>query len=138
MIVERSAGVIVYREDLFGSRAYLLLDYGRHWDFSKGHVETGESDRAAALRELREEAGIDSVILRDRFAREVTYVFRDRRRIIRKTVVFFLGQTTQELVRLSEEHAGFCWLEFDAALRRLTYASARDLLRCADEFLARS
>jgi 8-oxo-dGTP pyrophosphatase MutT (NUDIX family) len=138
MIVERSAGVIVYREDLFGSRAYLLLDYGRHWDFSKGHVETGESDRAAALRELREETGLDAVILRDGFAREISYVFRERRRVIRKTVVFFLGQTTDEHVTLSDEHAAFCWLELDEAIRRVTYASARDLLRCADEFLSRS
>ena len=28
-INQRSAGIIVFREDLFGSREYLLLDYGR-------------------------------------------------------------------------------------------------------------
>ena len=58
---ERSAGFIVYRLDDDGSRKYLLLDYGRHWDFPKGHLEKGEDDLAAAMRELTEETGIGDI-----------------------------------------------------------------------------
>jgi 8-oxo-dGTP pyrophosphatase MutT (NUDIX family) len=34
---------------------------GERWTFPKGHVESDESDREAAARELREEAGVDGI-----------------------------------------------------------------------------
>ena len=133
---ERSAGVIVYREDLFGAREYLLLDYGRHWDFPKGHVEENESDRAAANRELLEETGIHHAGFREEFCREIVYFFRARNRVVRKTVVFFVAHVESGRVRMSREHKGFVWLTFDDAINRLTYASTRDVLKFADVFLA--
>jgi len=32
---------------------------GLHWLFPKGHVEAGETAKQAAVREIREEAGVD-------------------------------------------------------------------------------
>src|SRR4051812_47977640 len=72
---------------------YLLLDYGRHWDFAKGHVHPGEDDLAAARRELAEETGITDARAVPGFEHEIVYFFRDRRKgLIRKTVVFFLAE----------------------------------------------
>ena len=134
---ERSAGVVVYRvAPATGVRHYLLLDYGRHWDFPKGHLEPGEDDAAAALREFREETGITAVTLAPHFKHEVSYYFRDRKgRLTRKTVAFFLGQTASDEVSLSHEHVGYAFLPIDAALARVTYANARGLLRLAAEEL---
>jgi bis(5'-nucleosidyl)-tetraphosphatase len=139
---ERSAGFVLFRvHPESGLREYLLLDYGRHWDFPKGHLEKGENDLAAALRELREETGIgDPQVIRD-FRHEITYFFRDRKRgLIRKTVAFFLGQTTasdREII-LSSEHEGFTFVPFEVAVRQTTYANARQVLRLAEEKLAGS
>src|SRR5579872_938662 len=92
---ERSAGFVIYRITPGGSREYLLLDYGRHWDFPKGHVEKGEDDLTAALRELREETGIVDPEVVPGFHHEVTYFFKDRKKgLVRKVVVFFLGRTS--------------------------------------------
>jgi len=67
---ERSAGFVVFTEREDGKRLYLLLHYpSGHWDFPKGHVEEGESEIRAALRELREETGLTDV--------EVVFGFRD-------------------------------------------------------------
>jgi 8-oxo-dGTP pyrophosphatase MutT (NUDIX family) len=56
----RSAGVAVVRETPDGARFLLLRAY-RNWDFPKGLVETGEEPLAAAMRETREETGIDDL-----------------------------------------------------------------------------
>lgn len=135
---ERSAGFVLYRPDpaVPGGRVYLLLDYGRHWDYVKGHVEAGEDDRAAAIRELREETGIADPQVIDGFRRDIEYYFRSNKSgLIHKVVVFFVGETESTEVVLSHEHTGFAFLPFDEAMRRLTYATARDLLRDAHEFL---
>ena len=52
-----SAGVIVVRF-LHGEPHYLLLRVFRYWDFPKGLVDEGEEPRAAAEREVAEEAGL--------------------------------------------------------------------------------
>ena len=134
---ERSAGVIVFRTDLGkGDRQFLLLDYGRHWDYPKGHVEKGEDDQRAALRELKEETGIADARLIDGFRHEIQYFFRDKTKgPIRKTVVFFLAETSSRQIKLSHEHCGAEFLPFDAALGRLTYENAKETLGKANEFL---
>lgn len=135
---ERSAGIILYRlPPGGGDREFLLLDYGRYWDYAKGHVERNEDDRTAALRELREETGIPSAELLDGFAHEMTYFFQSRRGLVRKTVIFFLGRVAPDTaVTLSPEHVAYAWLPYEAARQRVTYASAKAVLQAAHEHLA--
>lgn len=137
---ERSAGVVLYREDAAspGGRVFLLLDYGRYWDYPKGHVEKGEDDLTAALRELQEETGISDAIVDPDFRNDITYFFRDRKKgLIRKTVTFFLASTRAERVTLSHEHVGYAFLPFDEALTRLNYPNAKATLQAAQDHLTR-
>jgi 8-oxo-dGTP pyrophosphatase MutT (NUDIX family) len=138
---ERSAGFILYLEPgpKQPSRRYLLLDYGRHWDYAKGHVEKGEDDLAAAVRELAEETGIDDAEPITGFAHELEYFFRHPKRgLIKKTVIFFVARARDEEVQLSDEHVGHAWLPYDQALKRLTYKNARAALEAAEAFLAKA
>jgi len=139
---ERSAGAIVYRLTGRGAtreREYLLLDYGRYWDFPKGHVEAGEDDLAAAVRELHEEPGIGPGQARivDGFAKEITYFFRARGKLVRKHVVFFTAETDVEdrQVTISHEHVGFGFFAYDDALAKLKYPTAKQVLEAAHAFL---
>lgn len=135
---ERSAGFILFRADpdADAGREFLLLNYGRHWDYPKGHVEKGESDLEAAIRELREETGIPAPRVLEGFAHEIEYYFRSTKHgLIRKRVVFFLGQTETKDVTISHEHVGYDFLDYEMALKRLSYATAREVLRKAQEYL---
>ncbi len=144
---EFSAGFILFRdagdERKAGSAEggasgplYLLLDYGRHWDYPKGHLEEGETAWQAAVRELREETGIKQVDRVGRFEREMHYMFRSPKKgLVAKTVTYFLGRTKAHKVTLSHEHTGHAWLPFAEAMERLTYDNAREVLRAAHETL---
>jgi len=135
---ERSAGFIAYHvAPPPGGIEYLLLNYGRHWDFPKGHVERGEDDLGAAVRELQEETGLSDPRVVPGFRHEIVYYFRDRRKgLVRKTVVFFLAEMSGRDVALSREHVGFEFLHFDQALKRVTYPTAKAVLRAAHEHLS--
>ena len=138
--VERSAGFIIYRcaPSTPGGRVYLLLNYGKHWDYAKGHVEKGENDLQAAIRELREETGLAPPRMVEGFEHEIEYTFRSSRYgSIQKTVVFFLGETDATRILLSEEHTGSEFLSYDNAMARLTYPSAREVLLAADVHLSK-
>jgi bis(5'-nucleosidyl)-tetraphosphatase len=130
---EFSAGFILFRDTPEG-RVYLLLDYGRHWDYAKGHLEKGETAWKAAVRELREETGIRKVDRVGRFKMDMHYAFfSPKKGRISKTVTYFLGRTTSEAVKVSDEHEGHAWLPFDEAMERLTFDNAREVLAAAEQ-----
>jgi bis(5'-nucleosidyl)-tetraphosphatase len=132
---QHSAGIVVFR-DSDSDRLFLLLDYGRHWDFAKGHLEAGEDPRTAAIRELKEETGITDADILHGFEREVLYYFRDqKKRLIRKTVTYYAAKTQTSQIVLSDEHVGGEFLPFDQAVKRITFASSRQILKQASEFL---
>src|SRR5438552_1101716 len=139
IVEERSAGMLVFYNPTGrrGGEEFLLLDYGQYWDYPKGHVEgDDEDDLAAAKRELREETGIGDVAVMPGFRREIVYFFRSKRGLVRKQVTFFLARADpRPTIALSHEHTDHVWLRYPQALERLTYASAKDVLRAARAFL---
>ncbi|HAU39838.1 MAG: NUDIX hydrolase [Candidatus Peregrinibacteria bacterium GW2011_GWF2_43_17] len=135
MAREKSAGIILYRTES-GKRHYLLLHYPHgHWDFPKGHIELGESEKNAALRETKEETRIGQIDLDPGFKEEIKYIFARGSEKILKIVVFFLGETTREDVFLSEEHINYKWLPYEFAYKMTTFENAKEILEKAEEYL---
>ncbi len=130
---EVSAGVILFRSG--AEREYLLLDYGSHWDFPKGHIESGEDLETTARRELQEETGIRDARFIPGFRESMRYFYRKSGEGMLKVVTYFLAETAKGEVRLSDEHHGFVWLPYEPCLKRLTFQNARDLLAKAHAFL---
>lgn len=136
MIQEKSCGIVLFRI-VEKERWYLLLHYpGGHWDFGKGHVEKIDKDElATARREMEEETGTTKITFIKDFRYVVDYYYRRERKLYHKDVIFFIGKTTEEKVKLSHEHQGFAWLKYDDAMKQLTFENARKLLKKSEMFL---
>lgn len=132
MIYEKSCGTILLREGEGGPEVLLLRHRSGHWDFPKGHVEAGESERQTALRELREESGLIG---------EITGSFRSSVRYspypgCEKEVVFFIARPLSDTLLLQQEEVSEGgWFSLDKALDTITYDSSKALLREAAEYL---
>lgn len=115
---------------------YLLLHYeAGHWDFVKGNVESNESEKDTAIRELKEETGIADAEFIEGFREKVEYFYRRQGATIHKEVVFFLIETHTERIELSYEHVGYAWVTYQHAMERLTFKNAKDVLQKAHELL---
>jgi bis(5'-nucleosidyl)-tetraphosphatase len=136
MLLERSAGAVVYSIRSPGNVLFLLLRYGAgHWDFPKGNIEDGEDEIQAACREIREETGIENVMFLEGFNKKVEYNYKRHRNVVHKEVIFFLAKTDSQKVILSNEHIAYSWTDFDRALAKLTYMTAKNILVKAQDYL---
>ncbi len=133
---ERSSGFVLYAFEQ-GERRYLLLRHknGGHWGFPKGQIEDGEGEREAALREAREETGIDPIEQLPDFREVNRYRFLRDGRSLLKEVVYFLGRVLPGEPVLSNEHLDGEWLPYAMARETLTYEDARRILATAESHL---
>jgi len=136
-IEETSAGGVVFRRVNGDQPAFLLIrDSYRNWGLPKGHVEAGEAASEAALREVAEETGLTDLALRAPI-QEIDWFFRFRRRLIHKTCSFFLMESASgDACPQRDEGITACrWLPFDAALKTVSYANAREVLHAAGQIV---
>ena len=135
--MEHSAGIVIFRESK-GNREYLVLHYpGGHFDFPKGHLEHGETEKMAAVRELEEETGINKITWIEGYKHRIEYEFKRRGVPTPKDVIFFLAKTNQKKITISHEHQDSMWLPYDEAYELLTFDNAKNLLEKAEKHLNR-
>ena len=130
-----SAGIILFNEN-DDVRRYLLLNYPNgHWDFIKGGIEDGETPHETSIRETEEETGITDIKFVNGYKEEIEYFFRVDNNDVHKKVIFFLARTNSINVILSHEHLNFTWLDYESAMKKLTYDNAINLLKKSELFL---
>ncbi len=112
------AGGVVARLDA-GRPRYLLVRARRdptQWIFPKGHVERGETPEEAAVREVREEAGVHARVLEP----------LDRLVVPDGDVLLFLMRYEGEAG--AGEGREIAWCDPEEARRRLTFPESRQIL----------
>jgi len=94
----------------------------------KGHPDGSESPAQAALREVREEAGVEAEVV-DSLG-EVRYWYqRDGRRIAKVVEFFRLRYISGDVDDHDHEVEHARWLSASEAAETLTYAGERDMVR---------
>ena len=133
---ERSAGGVVVRVREGIHNVLLIRDPYHNWGLPKGHLEEGEDALAAAIREVREETGLDDLDLVAELG-SIDWHFRQGEIVVHKFCSFFLmrsdgGDPTPQIAEGITECE---WLPLEQAMRCVTYQNARAMIRAALQHL---
>ena len=137
---EFSAGGLAYRRRAGGCE--VVLAGRRHaqsrelvWTIPKGHLETGESSEAAAVREVREETGIEATV--EGRLGDVTYWFarRDEHgepvRVFKRVRFFLMRAEGGRFADRDAEMDEVRWFSLEDAARIASFENERALVRRA-------
>lgn len=135
-----SAGGVAFRRE--GERIEVALisvgDVAR-WQLPKGLVDKGESTEDAAVREVREEAGVDTEVVERIDKVEYWYLGNEEGLRVRyhKLVYFYLlryksGDVRDHDIEVNEAR----WFEINEAVRLMAFDSERKVVEKAKALIA--
>ena len=129
MFHEKSCGAIVFRR-FHGNIQILLIKHinSGHWSFPKGHIENNETETETAVREIKEETGID-VNFDPTFRETVSYF---PKKDTQKVVVYFIAQAKNFQYKPQEDEISeIRWVDIGYAKQILTYENDKTIVNRA-------
>lgn len=134
-IEQISAGGAVFRLNNSGIEfAIVSVKPSRRWQLPKGIIDEGETPEQAAIREVREEAGIEAELLDKIETIEYWYFgeYKNERVRFHKLVHFFLMEFVSGDVKDHDhEIAEAGWVSANEAVEMLAFKSERKILEKA-------
>ena len=139
MADEKSCGAIVYTHEN-GVRKYVIICgtgmYQGFCGFPKGHMEPGETEEETALREVKEETGLDVKLVGNFRQTDEHYLAREGRPNDKKVNVYFLAEYKDQQLKAQEsEVSEIVLLGYEEALQSLQSEDSRRELTEAEKYL---
>jgi 8-oxo-dGTP pyrophosphatase MutT (NUDIX family) len=127
--------VVVYAKTKKGIE-YLILKRKHHWrgwEFPKGGINFNEAKEHAARRETKEETGLIARRIKE-FSYSGRYLYKkkfaDRTGIKGQTFSLYAAEVKKGKVKIDrKEHAGYKWLSFEQAEKKVRFANQKKSLR---------
>jgi len=140
-VEKRSAGGVAYRDNERALEVALISTAReQRWQLPKGLIDPGETARDAAVREVREEAGIECEIVNE--IEKIDYWYIERHsgepERIHKTVFFFLMKyVSGDVADHDHEVHEARWFPIDEAVETLAFQSEKQILVMAKSMVSR-
>lgn len=134
---EFSSGGVVFRNGkwLVTKTTVSLLFPKQVWRLPKGHIDGKESPEEAALREVKEEGGVEAKIVKKIETIKYFYTHPENGKIF-KFVTFFLMEWVADLPEgFDSETSEIAWLSFDEAYKTLSFSGEKQILKKAQALL---
>jgi len=133
----KSCGIIPVLQENNKKIKFLLVQHNSgHWSFPKGGIKKGETKIESAKRELKEETGITNCEILNNTCFTESYSFEKNGQNYHKTVKYFLAQVKNSKIKLlKSELQNYKWLEFEQAIKLITYPSAKNILKKAKKHI---
>ena len=120
MVKEKSCGTICFD----GDKVLMVKHNAGHCAFPKGHVEEGETEFETAIRETKEETGIDVEIISDR---RFVNTYSPKEDVIKDVIFFIAKPLNLDLTRQESEIADLRWIDIDKASEYITFDDDKKL-----------
>jgi len=136
---EISSGGVVYRKQKGGIEVALIRVRDR-WSLPKGQVEEGEGLQETALREVREETGLEGKIIAK--LGDITYWYTNKTkqaetvRIFKRVYFYLIRWLKGDVSRHDQEVEEAAWFPVAKALDLIYYPTEREMVRKSQAFLA--
>lgn len=136
LFYEKSCGAVVYCQKDNDIKYLLVCEHSGFWVFPKGHMEAGESEQETALREIKEETGLDVALVDGFWTKDEHNLAREGRpNTIKQTIYFLAEYKNQRFVPQESEISKIVLLDFEEAMSILQFESFRHILVQAHNFL---
>ena len=130
----KSCGFVAYKRIENVNHYLIIQSLNGDVGFPKGHMESGESELETAIRELKEETGVDVKVIQG-FRRQIEYELRRIPDTIKQSV-YFLGQCTSDKIICQEaEVTEASFISYEDALKILTFEETKNILKDAEIFI---
>ena len=138
MKIEKSCGAVVFTRE-HGALKYVIIQSKEgYYGFPKGHVEGNETETETALREIREETGLNVQVL-DGFRYEDSHPFEKQGATRMKHIVYFLAEYAGQALKAQESECNSVSLmDYDTAMAAFQFENSRQILRAAHDALRKA